>query len=135
MSDWATEQTGWFVKDVAVDGVPVGTPGDLTDWNNQKFYDPAVLHFTLRLVGLSGDVDAYGHVTNATAVVVVDSPLDGSNAGSATSAQLDALSGADEVIAIVSGMPEVEDNGIYGPYSLLVNGAERADGAGVTNPW
>jgi hypothetical protein len=135
MSDPAVEQTGWFVKDVQVDGADVGTPGDLTGWSNQKFYNPAALEFTLRLVGLSGTVDGFGHVTSATDVVVVDILLDGDNDGAATAGQLTALAGADEVFAIVSGVPEVEDNGVYGPYSLMANGIEVADGAGVVNPW
>jgi len=32
-------------------------------------------------------------------------------------------------VAIVSGIPESEFTFQYQPYSLLVNGAERADGA------
>ncbi|MGH2607866.1 MAG: hypothetical protein ACRDHF_02150, partial [Tepidiformaceae bacterium] len=135
MSDPAVEQTGWFVRDVQLDGADVGTPGDLTGWNNQKFYNAAALGFTLRLVGVSGDVDPFGHVSNATSVVVVDIPLDGSNDGAATAGQLAALAGSDQVFAIVSGVPEVEDNGITGPYSLLVNGVEAADGAGAVAPW
>lgn len=136
MSDPSVELTGWFVKDVQLDGDAVGTPEDLSDWNNQKFYDPADLGFTLRLVGITGAVDEFGHVTAATSVVIVDIPLtEGANAGAATAGQLATLAGSDEVIAIVSGVPEAEDNGIYGPYSLLVGGVERADGAGVSDPW
>ncbi len=135
MSDPAVEQTGWFVKDVQLDGADVGTPGSLAGWNNQKFYDAPALGFMLRLVGVSGDVDGFGHVTNATSVVVVDIPLDGANAGAATAEQIAALSSSDQVFAIVSGIPEVEDNGIFGPYSLLVNGVEAADGAGAVDPW
>jgi hypothetical protein len=135
MSDPAVELTGWFVRNVQVDGDEVGTAGSLAGWNNQQFYSPADLGFELRLVGLSGAVDGFGHVTGATDVVVVDIPLDALNDGSATAEQLAQLDGADQVIAIVTGIPESEDSTIYGPYSLLVNGGEMADGNGVTNPW
>ncbi len=135
MSDPLENFAGWFVKDIALDGTPIGTSGDLTGWDNQQFFDPVALDFTLRLVGLTGDVDGFGHVTNATSVVVVDVPLDGGNDGAASAGDLAALAGSGHVFAIVSGVPEDEDNGIFGPYSLLVNGAEAADGAGAVNPW
>ena len=32
---------------------------------------------------------------------------------------------------ITGGTPEDEQSGEYGPYSLMVNGTERADGAGL----
>jgi hypothetical protein len=138
MSDPSVELTGWFVKDVKLDGVQVGIAGQLDDWSNQKAFDPADLDFTLRLVGLSGAVNEFGHVTTATSVVVVDVPLDGNNDGAATSAQILALSLAGQVFAIVSGVPEAEDNNLYGPYSLIVNGTtDRTDGGGLLDsyPW
>lgn len=137
MSDPSVNLTGWFVKDVKLNGTQVGTAGQLDDWNNQKAYDPASLGFTLRLVGLSGAVNQYGHVTAGSSVVVVDIPLNGSNDGSAASTQLAALGSSQQVFAIVSGIPEAEDNNIYGEYSLSVNATERADGAGLSDgyPW
>jgi hypothetical protein len=36
--------------------------------------------------------------------------------------------GYSRVVAIVSGIPDSEDSTLYQPYSLLVNGGERADG-------
>ncbi|MEX1104406.1 MAG: hypothetical protein WED87_09155, partial [Dehalococcoidia bacterium] len=136
MSDGFVEQGGWFVKDIAIDGTPVGANGDLTGWDNQMFFAPSTpLDFTLRLVGVSGVVDGFGHVTNATSVVVVDIPLDALNAGAATAGDLAALAASEHVFAIVSGVPEEEDNGIFGPYSLLVNGDAAADGAIAVNPW
>jgi hypothetical protein len=36
-----------------------------------------------------------------------------------------------EVVAIVSGVLEYENTRVYAPYSPLVNGTERADGAGL----
>lgn len=135
MSDPAVEMAGWFVRNVQVDGSPVGTPGSLAGWSNQKAYVPVPLDFELRLVGLSGSVNEFGHVSGATAVVLMEIALDGANAGAATAEQLAALAGADEVVAIVSHIPVSEDSTIYGPYSLTVNGVERADGNGVINPW
>lgn len=135
MSDPAVEMAGWFVRNVQVDGSPVGTPGSLAGWNNQQAYMPLALDFELRLVGLSGTVDTYGHVSDATSVVVVEIALDGANAGAATAEQLAALAGSDEVVALVSSIPVNEESSIYAPYSLTANGTERADGAGVINPW
>ncbi|HEY4668552.1 MAG TPA: hypothetical protein VIH05_02120 [Tepidiformaceae bacterium] len=135
MSDPAVEMAGWFVRNVQVDGVDVGTPGSLAGWSNQQAYLPVPLDFELRLVGLSGQVDTYGHVSDATDVVLVEIALDGANAGAATAEQLAALAGADQVVAIVSSIPLSEESTIYGPYSLTANGAEMADGNGVINPW
>jgi hypothetical protein len=90
------------------------------------------------LVGLSGSVDEFGHVTAANSVVVVDIPLDGDNDGGATPDQIASLSLSQQVFAVVSGIPEAADNNIYGPYSLLINGTtERSDGGGLLDdyPW
>ena len=128
ISDPSVEQSGWFVKDIMLDGAPVGTPGSLDGWNNQKFYDPAALDFELQLIGLNGTVSAYGDVTAATGVVVVRPEVDANNDATLTAEQLAQLAGSAQVVAIITGLPEAEDNGLYQPYSLLVNGVERADG-------
>ncbi|MBI5949193.1 MAG: hypothetical protein HY875_13735 [Chloroflexi bacterium] len=128
MSDAAVEDAGWFVKNVKVDGGDVGTPGSLAGWDNQKYLDPAVLNFQLQLVGLNGTVSAYGDVTAATSVVVIRPTLGAGNTWTATGADLAALAGSGKVVIIITGIPEDEGSGIYSPYSLLVNGIQRADG-------
>jgi hypothetical protein len=135
MSDPAVEMAGWFVRNVEVDGASVGIPDSLAGWSNQQAYVPVPLDFELRLVGLSGGVNEFGHVTGATSVVLVEIALDAMNAGGATPEQLATLVDSDEVVAIVSGIPASEESTIYGPYSLMANGAERADGNGVSDPW
>jgi hypothetical protein len=65
-------------------------------------------------------------------VVVVRATLDGDSAWTASDADLAALESSDQVVAIITGgTPENEQSGEYAPYSLMVNGAERADGAGL----
>ena len=63
VSDPAVEQTGWFVKDILVDGTEVEP--NLANWDNQKFYDPAALDFVVQFVGLDGAVSTHGDVTAA----------------------------------------------------------------------
>ena len=128
ISDPSVEQTGWFIKDITLDGAPVGTPGSLDGWTNQKFFDPAVLDFEVQFIGLNGTVSTYGDVTSATDVTVVRPALDANNDVTLTAEQLAQLAASAQVVAIISGIPEAEENGLYQPYSLLVNGAERADG-------
>jgi len=129
MSDWATNADGWHVKDIKLDGVDVGTPGSITGWDNIQHLNPATLTFGFALVGITGGVvDAYGDVTAGSAIKVVRPTLGAGNTYDA-SGDLAGLSGYDQVVAIVWGIPADEESTLYQPYSLLVNGAERADGA------
>jgi hypothetical protein len=113
-----------------LDGVAVdATPLDLSDWDNQDFFDPQELSFYLTLVGINGTVDGFGDVTAGTDVVVLRPTLGAGNDYSLTVGDLAALAGSAQVWAIVSGIPDAEESTLYQPYSLMVNGTERADGA------
>jgi hypothetical protein len=127
MTDPGVQFDGWHVKNIQLNGVDLGTPGDLTGWDNQKFFNPVPLTFDFALVGINGTVDTYGDVTAGTSVQVIRPTLGAGNTYDASS-DLSALSGYDTVVAIVSGIPASEDSTLYQPYSLLVNGVERADG-------
>jgi hypothetical protein len=129
MTDPAVQFDGWHVKNVQLDGVDLGTPGDLTGWDNQGFFSPLDLDFALALVGINGTVDIYGDVSAATGVTVLRPVLNDANEYTLSADDLAALAGYATVVAIVTGVPASEDITTYGPYSLLVNGAERADGA------
>jgi Immune inhibitor A-like, MAM domain len=130
MSDPLVQFDGWHIRNVAIDRVPVdSTPGDLSDWDNEDFFTPEQLGFKLTLVGLSGDVDEFGHVTNANQVVVVRAALTAGSEYVLTTADKASLAGADLVVAIVSGVPQDEFSTTYAPYSLLVNNKQAADGA------
>jgi hypothetical protein len=129
MSDWATNFDGWHIKNVQLDGVSVGTAGSLTGWDNLNFFSPLDLDFGFALVGINGTVDAYGDVTAGTSVHVLRPTLDGGESYTLTGDDLDDLSGFDRVVAVIWGIPASEDSTLYQPYSLMVNGAERADGA------
>lgn len=131
MTDAAVTFDGWHVKNATIDGVAVdSTPADLSDWNNQAFYSPVPLDFIFQIVGLSGTVDTYGDITSGGNVVVLRPTLDADHAYTLTAADLSALAGSTQVVAVVSGVSP-DDNGQYAPYTLLVNGVERADGAGL----
>jgi hypothetical protein len=129
MTDPSVQFDGWHVKNVQLDGVDLGTPGDLTGWDNQGFFSPLDLDFALALVGINGTVDIYGDVSAATGVTVLRPVLNDANEYTLSADDLAALAGYATVVAIVTGVPASEDITTYGPYSLLVNGAERADGA------
>jgi hypothetical protein len=128
MTDPAVEFDGWHVKNIQLNGVNVGTPGDLTGWDNQRFFSPVSLDFGFALVGINGTVDAFGDVTAGTSVKVFRPTLDANNEYTLNSGDLSALSGYARVIAVVWGIPALEDSTLYQPYSLMVNGVERADG-------
>ena len=129
MTDPSVQLDGWHVKNVQLNGVDLGTPGSLAGWDNQGFFSPLDLGFAFALVGINGTVDIYGDVSAATAVTVLRPTLDADNEYTLSADDLAALAGYARVIAIVTGIPDSEDTAIYGPYSLMVNGAERADGA------
>lgn len=129
MSDWATNFDGWHVKNIKLDGVDLGTPGSLTGWDNERFFSPLTLDFGFALVGINGTVDSFGDVTAGTSVKVFRPTLSAGNDYTLSGADLAALSGYAHVVALVWGIPASEDSTLYQPYSLLVNGAERADGA------
>jgi hypothetical protein len=128
MTDPAVEFDGWHVKNIQLDGADLGTPGSLAGWDNQKFFSPVPLTFGLALVGINGSVDPYGDVTAGTSVQVLRPTLPASNDYTLTAGDLAALASYDKVVAIVSGIPASESSTLYQPYSLLVNGAEKADG-------
>jgi hypothetical protein len=119
---------GWHVRNVAIDGGAV----DMSGFDNEQFLNPLDYTFGVQLVGITGTADEFGHVTAATSVVVVRASIGAGNTWTATAADLAELAGSDAVYAIVTGgTPENEQSGEYAPYSLLVNGTERADGAGL----
>ena len=59
MSDQLVEFDGWFVRNVAIGGVPVdASPGELlSDWDNLTFFNPIEFGWTVQLVGLNGTVE------------------------------------------------------------------------------
>jgi hypothetical protein len=130
MTDPAVQLDGWHVRSLMLDGVAVdATPLDLSDWDNQQFFNPAELSFYLTLVGINGTVDGFGDVTAGTSVVVLRPSLGvGTNDYALTAGDLAALAGSAQVVAIVSGIPDAEESTLYQPYSLMVNGVEEADG-------
>ena len=128
ITDQASQFDGWHVKNIQLNGTNVGTPGDLTGWDNQNFYSPAPLSFDLALVGINGTVDIYGDVTAGASVQVLRPTLGAGSEYTLSADDLAALASYDKIVAIVSGIPTSEDSTLYSPYSLLVNGAERADG-------
>jgi Immune inhibitor A peptidase M6 len=128
MTDPAVQLDGWHVRNLMLDGAAVdATPLDLSDWDNQDFFDPQELSFYLTLVGINGIVDGFGDVTAGTSVVVLRPTLGAGNDYTVTAGDLTALAGT-EVWAIVSGIPDSEESTLYQPYSLLVNGVDMADG-------
>jgi len=129
MTDPSVQFDGWHVKNIQLNGADLGTPGSLAGWDNQGFFSPLDLDFAFAVVGINGTVDVYGDVTAATGVTVIRGTLNADNEYTLSAGDLAALVGYDRVVAIVTGIPDSEDTTIYGPYSLLVNGAERADGA------
>jgi len=132
MTDPSVQLDGWHLRNATIDGVAVdGTPGDLSDWTNQQFFRPAALDFILQIVGLTGTADEFGDITSGGEVVVLRPTLDADHAYTLSADDLTALAGSTQVVAIVSGVLEDEGLNVYPPYSLLVNGVERADGAGL----
>jgi hypothetical protein len=129
MTDPSVQLDGWHVKNIQLNGTDLGTAGSLTGWDNQGLFSPLDLGFAFALVGINGTVDIYGDVSAATAVTVLRPTLNADNEYTLSAGDLAALAGYARVIAIVTGIPDSEDTAIYGPYSLMVNGAERADGA------
>jgi hypothetical protein len=128
MSDPLVEFDGWHVRNVQIGGTAVDvTPGDLSDWDNQAFFNPLEFGWMVQLVGLSGTVDGFGHVTSAGTVAVVRPTLVGGNTWSTT--DFTAVAGSTRVVAIITALtPEDDQDGTYAPYSLMVNGVEMADG-------
>jgi len=129
ITDEASEFDGWHVKNLTLGGSSLVANGDLTGWDNIESLNPLALDFGFALVGINGSVDAYGDITSADSVTVVRTTLDGNEDYSLTGDDLDALAGFDRVVAIVWGVPADEAATLYQPYSLMVNGVERADGS------
>ena len=129
MTDAAAEFDGWHVKDITLDGVAVGTGGSIAGWDNEKFFAPLPLSFAFTLVGINGTVNGFGDVTAGTSVKVFRPTLSAGNDYTLSLADRTALAGYADVVAIVSGIPASESSTLYQPYSLMVNGTERADGA------
>ena len=129
MTDEAAQFDGWHVRNIQLDGVSVGTSGDLTRWENEKFFSPLPLSFAFTLVGINGTVNGFGDVTAGTSVKVFRPTLSAGNDYTLSPADRTALAGYADVVAIVSGIPASESSTLYQPYSLMVNGTERADGA------
>lgn len=129
MTDPSVQFDGWHVKNIQLNGANVGTPGSLTSWDNQSFFTPVALDFGFALVGTNGTVDAYGDVTAGTSVKVFRPTLGAGNDYTLSAGDLAALAGYARVVAVVWGIPANEDSTLYQPYSLMVNGTEKADGA------
>lgn len=129
MTDPAVQFDGWHVKNIQLNGVNVGTPGSLTGWDNERFFSPRPLDFGFVLVGINGTVDGYGNVTAGSGVKVFRPALNSANDYTLTAGEVSALSTYAHVWAVVWGIPASEESTLYQPYSLLVNGAQKADGA------
>jgi hypothetical protein len=63
-------------------------------------------------------------------VYVVHARLGPGNRYTFTEHDKDVLKHSDQIYAIVTGIPSDEGVDVYFPYSLKVNGKERADGQG-----
>jgi hypothetical protein len=132
MTDGAVNFDGWHIRNIALNGTPVDpTPADVSDWDNEQFFQPVPLGFSLTLVGIDGKVDQYGHVTKAKSVVVVHTQLRNGSRYTLNENDRQELRKSDQVYAIVAGIPQDEGVDVYFPYSLIVNGQQRADGAGI----
>jgi hypothetical protein len=129
LTDPAVQEDGWHVKNIQMNGVTPAGWGTLANWDNERFFSPLTLDFGFALVGINGTVDAYGDVTAGTSVKVFRPALDASNDYTLSSTEVSDLSGYAHVWAVVWGVPAEESATQYQPYSLLVNGAEKADGA------
>jgi hypothetical protein len=129
MTDPAVNFDGWHVRNIQLDGSDVGTPGDLTGWDNIGFFTPVDLDYGFVVVGLNGTVGSHGDFIGPAGGVLVLRPTLGAGDDYAlSSADLTALSTYGRVVAIVSGFPVDETTVQYQPYSLMVNGTEMADG-------
>jgi hypothetical protein len=128
MTDPAVQEDGWHVRNIKLNGADLGMPGDLTGWDNQKFFSPVSLAFEFVVVGINGTVDGFGNVTAGTSVHVIRPTLGAGNESTLSADDLAALSSYGKVVAIVSGIPASEESTLYQPYSLLVNEMESADG-------
>jgi hypothetical protein len=129
MTDPAAEFDGWHVRNIQVDGVDVGTPGDLSDWSNELSYQTVDLTYRFALVGINGTVDSFGDVSSGGSIKVFRPTLGAGDAYSLTPEEVADFAGYARVIAIVSGIPDTESTFQYQPYSLMVDGVEKADGA------
>ncbi|HUG95703.1 MAG TPA: hypothetical protein VMK30_06120 [Pleomorphomonadaceae bacterium] len=128
MTDPAVEFDGWHVKNIQLNDVNVGTPGSLDGWDNQQFFSPVDLGFYLTLIGINGTVDGFGDVSGPAGAVQILRPTLVNNEYTFTAGDLASLAGYAQVVAVVSGIPAEEESFLYSPYSLLVNGVEKADG-------
>jgi len=81
-----------------------GAPGDLTGWDNIRFFSPIGLNFEFAVVGVNGTVDEFGDVTAGTSVQVLRPTLGAGNDYTLTAGDLAALASYDKVVAIVSGI-------------------------------
>lgn len=132
MTDPAVEFDGWHVRNVRIGGALVDiSPDSLSDWENIPFFDPTPIAFgwMVQLVGLSGTVDAYGDILTGGNVVILRPTLGAGNTYAFSGTELGTLAGSTQVVAIITALtPEDDQAGTYAPYSLMVNGAEMADG-------
>lgn len=129
MTDPAAQFDGWHIKNIQLNGVDLGTPSNLTGWDNERFFSPLTLDFGFALVGINGTAGTYGDILTSGADVKVFRPeLSADNDYTLTGTDLSALSGYAKVVAVVWGVPASEESTLYQPYSLMVNGGEHADG-------
>jgi hypothetical protein len=129
MTDPAVTFDGWHVKNIQMNGSTPAGWGTLANWDNERFFSPLTLDFGFALVGINGSVDGYGDVSAGTSVKVFRPTLSADNDYALSPAEVTDLSGYAHVWAVVWGVPGNEDSTLYQPYSLMVNGAEKADGA------
>ena len=129
LTDPAVQEDGWHVKNIQLNGSTPAGWETLANWDNEQFFSPLDLDFGFALVGINGTVDGYGDVTAGTSVKVFRPTLGAGNDYTLSGADLTELSGYARVVAVVWGIPASEGSSLYQPYSLMVNGTEKADGA------
>jgi hypothetical protein len=129
LTDPAVQEDGWHVKNIQMNGVTPAGWGTLANWDNEDFFSPLTLDFGFALVGINGTVDGFGDVSAGTSVKVFRPTLGAANDFTLSPDDVSSLSGYAHVWAVVWGVPASEESTLYQPYSLLVNGAEKADGA------
>jgi hypothetical protein len=129
LTDPAVQEDGWHVKNIQMNSVTPAGWGTLANWDNEDFFSPLTLDFGFALVGINGTVDGFGDVSAGASVKVFRPTLSAGNDFTLSPTEVSDLSTYAHVWAVVWGVPAEENATLYQPYSLLVNGAEKADGA------
>jgi hypothetical protein len=122
ITDWAAIFPGFWVDNVAIDGVTISDGTDIGAWMSQTEILPIpVGSYTVQLVAYD---DAH------TAAWIGELALDGNFDGTLSGAALDAVIGtsAETVAAIVMYDEPTELIGLYARYTLTVNGVTQPGG-------